>query len=296
MVPKKTMRTIRITGASLIVVLSVFAIGAYLVGSRLIATRPLTVGPVPPDLSGVCVLIPSQSGSTLHGWFLPGRYGAVILMHGLRASRLSQLDRARLFVSEGYSVLLFDFQGHGESPGTNVTFGYLESRDARAAVEYVQARLPGQPIAVVGQSMGAAAAVLADPSLQVDALVLEEMYADLDDAVDNRIVARLGRFAWILSPALTVQVEPRLGFPPSALRPIDRVGSLTMPKLFIAGEDDELTRLTESEALFDAAASPRELWIVNGAHHVDYYTYAPAAYRRHVLRFLKQNLNASDAT
>src|SRR4051812_25267133 len=146
---KKVMRTVRILGASFIFVLIAFPIGAYLVGSRLIATRPMTVGPVPPDLSGESVLIPSESGSMLHGWFLPGNHGAVILMHGLRASRLSQLDRARLFVGEGYSVLLFDFQGHGESPGTNVTFGYLESRDARAAVEYVRRRLPGQPIAVV---------------------------------------------------------------------------------------------------------------------------------------------------
>jgi hypothetical protein len=30
--------------------------------------------------------------------------------------------------------LLFDFQAHGESIGCHITFGYLEGRDAAAAV------------------------------------------------------------------------------------------------------------------------------------------------------------------
>src|SRR4029453_18026727 len=96
------------------------------------------------------------SGSLLHGWFVPGHHGAVVLMHGLHASRRSQLSRARLLHDAGYSVLLFDFQAHGESPGNYITFGYLESRDARAAVDYVRRRLPEQKVAVIGQSMGGA--------------------------------------------------------------------------------------------------------------------------------------------
>lgn len=59
-------------------------------------------------------------------------------------------------------MLLFDFQAHGESPGDHITFGFLESRDARAALDFVHRELPGQLVAALGISLGGAAAVLAD--------------------------------------------------------------------------------------------------------------------------------------
>ena len=265
-------------------------IGAYAIGSALIAPSPSLVGDLPEDLVGESVLIPSESGSLLHGWFVPGRHNAVVLLHGLHASRRNQLDRARLVHGAGYSVLLFDFQAHGESSGSNVTFGYLESRDARAAVDYVRRRLPGQKVAVIAQSMGGAAAILAQPALSIDALAVEAVYPDLDNAVADRLMMRLGSWAWVLSPVLTFQVQPRLGFPASALRPIDHVADLSMPKLFMAGSAEEHTRIDESRTLFEAAGGPKAFWTVDGAAHVDFYHYAPVEYSQRVLGFLEENL------
>ena len=265
-------------------------IGAYAVGSALMAPSPSLVGDLPEDLVGESVLIPSESGSLLHGWFVPGRHNAVVLLHGLHASRRNQLDRARLVHGAGYSVLLFDFQAHGESSGSNVTFGYLESRDARAAVDYVRRRLPGQKVAVIAQSMGGAAAILAQPALSIDALAVEAVYPDLDNAVADRLMMRLGSWAWVLSPVLTLQVQPRLGFPASALRPIDHVADLSMPKLFMAGSAEEHTRIDESRTLFEAAGGPKAFWTVDGAAHVDFYHYAPVEYSQRVLGFLEENL------
>jgi fermentation-respiration switch protein FrsA (DUF1100 family) len=218
----------------------------------------------------------------------------VVLLHGLHASRRNLLDRARLVHGAGYSVLLFDFQAHGESSGSNVTFGYLESRDARAAVDYVRHRLSGQKVAVIAQSMGGAAAILAQPALSIDALVVEAVYPDLDSAVADRLMMRLGSWARVLGPVLTLQVQPRLGFPPSALRPIDHVADLTMPKLFMAGSADEHTRIDESRALFEAAGAPKAFWLVDGAAHVDFYRYAPVEYRQRVLGFLQEHLRAGE--
>ncbi len=82
--------------------------------------------------------------------------GAIILMHGVRANRLSMLDRARFLSHAGYAVLLVDFQAHGESTGEHITFGYLESRDAQAAVRFLRANAPDEKIGVIGVSMGGA--------------------------------------------------------------------------------------------------------------------------------------------
>jgi len=48
--------------------------------------------------------------------------------------------------------------------------------------------------------------------------------------------------------------------------------------------------LAESQALFDAAAEPKQLWIVPGAGHEDLRAFAPEAYEKKVLAFLAENL------
>src|ERR1035438_4256770 len=102
------------------------------------------------------------------------------------------VERARFISQSGYAALLFDFQAHGESIGKQITVGYLESRDAQAAVEFAHRRFPGKPVAVIGVSLGAAAAVLAHPPLDVQALVLELMYPTVEDAIKDRLEMRLG--------------------------------------------------------------------------------------------------------
>ncbi len=214
-------------------------------------------------------------------------------MHGVRGNRTSMLERARLLSHAGYAVLLFDFQAHGESPGNHITFGYLESRDARAAVSLLRTRAPGERIGVIGVSMGGAAALLATPALDADALVLEMVYPSIDQAIEDRLEIRFGKLGGVLAPLLRLQLKPRLGISPADLRPIDKVGSVHVPKLFIAGANDEHTRLEESRAMFAAAAEPKELWVVSGAKHEDLLGFAGQEYERRVLLFFDRYLRST---
>src|SRR5437773_9722004 len=108
----------------------------WIAGSILSSPVNQPVGDLPEGFSGHSVLFQSASGTTIHGWLIKGKAGAgaIVLMHGVRATRLNMLERARFLSNAGYSVLLFDFQAHGESVGDHITFGYLESKDAQAAV------------------------------------------------------------------------------------------------------------------------------------------------------------------
>ncbi len=214
-------------------------------------------------------------------------------MHGVRANRLSMLDRARFLSHAGYSVLLFDFQAHGESTGQHITFGYLEGRDAQAAVSFLRANAPGEKIGVIGVSMGGAAALLASPPLNVDAIILEMVYPTIDQAISNRLTRWLGGWASSLTPLLSGQLKPRLGIGPDALRPIDHLGTLRAPKLLIAGADDRHTTLAESRQMFEAAGEPKELWVVSGARHVDLYPLNKTEYEQRVLSFFGKYLKAN---
>ena len=94
----------------------------------------------------------------------------------------------------------------------------------------------------------------------------------------------------MLSPLLLIQLKPRLGITADDLRPIDHVGQLTIPKLFIAGANDQHTTLAESRKIFETASEPKEFWVVPGAAHVDLHNAARVEYELRVVDFFKRTL------
>ena len=270
------------------------------VGLVLSAPHPSEVGSPPAALVGAeAVSFPSASGTVVHGWLVPAavrRRGAVVLLHGVWESRRRMVERARVLGGHGYAVLLVDLQAHGETPGRRVTFGRLEGFDAAAAVAYVRARSPGEPIGVIGFSLGGAAALLGPGPLAVDALVLESVYPDIDAALANRLRSHLGPVVGaVAAPVLTrlfeVLLPPLLGAGPSDLRPVDRIGEAVAPVLVVSGALDPSTPPDEARALFDhAREGRRELWIVDGAGHEDLERFGPAAYWARVLPFLARGM------
>jgi len=251
-----------------------------------------SIGSLPSDLSGRNVEFESTSGATIRGWLIPGEKGAgaIALMHGVRASRLSMLERARFLSRAGYTVLLFDFQGHGESTGERITFGYLESKDVQAAISFLRSKVPDEKMGVIGVSMGGAAALLSNPPLNVDAAVLEMVYPTIDQAISNRLAMRLGEWASAFTPLLSWQFKPRLGVGVEVLSPENRVGEVTAPKLFIVGEEDRRTTLEESLRMYWAASEPKELWVVEGVGHVDSYRTLGEEYEQRMLAFFGEHL------
>lgn len=276
-------------------VAAMFVLGALFVwhmGSQLMASANHPVGAAPADLRVENVEFPSDSGTTIHGWFVAGEpgKGAVVLMHGVHSDRRSMVARAKFLSHAGYAVLLFDFQAHGGSPGQRITFGYLESRDATAAVEFLRHKLPGEKIGVIGGSMGAAAALLAHPPLPVEAMVLESCYPTIYQATEDRMAVRFGSLGKLVTPLLTCQLKPRLGIGLADLAPLECAKQISVPKFFLAGTADQNTTIEEARALF-AAAQPKQSWWLEGAGHVDQHTFAGDEYEKRVLAFLAIHLH-----
>jgi fermentation-respiration switch protein FrsA (DUF1100 family) len=214
-------------------------------------------------------------------------------MHGVRGNRGDMAEHATFLRAHGYSVLLFDFQAHGESSGEKITSGYLESRDAAAAVAFARAKAPNEKIAILGSSLGGAAALLADPPLDVDAMILEMVYPDIQRAVKNRIAIVLGNWARVFSPLLTWQLKPRIGADADWFSPIERITKLRCTKLIIAGANDRHTTLEDSRALFAAAAEPKELWIMDNAAHENLYAVSRREYEQRILSFLEKSFQSN---
>jgi fermentation-respiration switch protein FrsA (DUF1100 family) len=154
----------------------------------------------------------------------------------------------------------------------------------------MRSRLPAERLGGLGISLGGAATLVGPQPVGFDAVVLESVYPTVEEAVRNRLQAHLGPLSKVLSPLLLIQMRPRLGFSPAALRPIDGIPRVGAPVLVAAGTADRYTTVKESRRLFDAARSPKELWLVPGAAHVDLYAHSPADYERRILAFFAAHL------
>ncbi|MDX1419015.1 MAG: alpha/beta fold hydrolase [Rubricoccaceae bacterium] len=257
-------------------------------------TRPARsdVGAPPPALGADAIRFESGSGATLAAWAAEGRPGggAVVLLHGIRSSREVLRGRALLFHDAGYAVLAADLQAHGESTGDRITLGDRERFDAVAAVAEARRRFPGERVAVVGLSLGGAAALLAGDALDADVLVLEAVYPDIHAATRNRLRKWLGPLGPPLLPLLLRAMPSQIGIHPDDLRPVDAIRTLDAPVLVVAGTEDRLTLPEDSWRLYQAARAPKSLWWVEGGVHEDYHALAPDDYRTRVLGFLEQHL------
>jgi hypothetical protein len=118
-------------------------------------------------------------------------------MHGVRSNR-HHARSGTIFA--GYAVLLFDFQAHGES-GSHITFGSLESKDAQAAIQFFASNAPGEDWCRWCLN-GRSRSCTCHTSPEVDALVIEMVYPTIDEAVNNRLTMRLGRWSRVLTPLL----------------------------------------------------------------------------------------------
>jgi alpha-beta hydrolase superfamily lysophospholipase len=272
-------------------------VGLYAVGWALSRPVQTTIGAAPPSLEAETVTFSSQSGSTIHGWLsrARARRGAILLLPGVRANRLSMVRRAEFLRQAGYSTLLIDFQGTGESEGEAITFGWRERFDVLAAVNYLKAQSPNQRVGVIGVSLGGAATLLATPPLGLDAAVLEAVYPSIDRAVVNRLSMRVGPLASLTAPLLLLQMRARIGIGASELRPAAHIAKLHCPVLIVAGSLDRHTTVEDTRLLFDAASQPKELWLIPGAAHVDYLEFAGDDYRRRISTFFERTLASTAA-
>ena len=283
-------RLSRNLAALAVVGLGIGLLFSWLAGSELCRARNHVLS-IPANLAVEPVTFPSASGATIHGWLIvpPTNHGVVILQHGVRSCRSDMVARARFLSEAGFAVLLFDFQAHGESIGKRITFGHLESRDSQAAVAFVKQHFPGQPIGVIGISLGGAVALLAQPPLEVQALVLESVFPTIVDATKDRLEWVFCRPARLLSPLLTCQLNLRINVSPDELRPIDRVAEIRTPKLFLHGSRDPRTKLAEARAMFARAAEPKKFIAVENAAHEDLQYILGKQYEQLILGFLKEH-------
>jgi pimeloyl-ACP methyl ester carboxylesterase len=209
---------------------------------------------------------------------------AVLIGHGLGASKEDFLGAVRIAARWDCHVAIVDFRGHGESEGTCCTLGVLERKDLIAARAWLAEKHPGCRIVGIGYSMGGAAMLgAAAEAGGFDRLVIDGTFRSAERMGRDRVLAGVGPLKhplWWLGRAWGGLLT---GIDIAAARPIDDVARIQAPILFVHGTADRTIPAAESRAL-SAARPGSELWLIEGADHLE--TMRDPGYSARLRRFL----------
>lgn len=209
----------------------------------------------------------ASDGSRLHGWFLPAvgqpARGTVLHLHGNAANITGHYAFIKSLPARGFNVLTFDYRGYGRSEGRPTRAGLIE--DAAAALNYVRSRadVDAARVFMLGQSIGGAVGVVL-ASRRRDAfraVVIDSAFSGYRRIVRHHILRNplLLVFAWWFPFLISRQFDP-----------INYVSKLApTPTLFMHGTSDRIVPHAMSKALFDAAAEPKQLWLIPDMDHTE---------------------------
>ncbi len=200
----------------------------------------------------VAWVIPSQTPTSL--WLL--------VCHG-NAGNLSQFDRPVHYAGLrqlGLNLLAFDYRGYGESGGVPSEAGLY--RDADAVYRYLtnERRVPASQIIIFGHSLGSAVAIDLASRVPAAGLIIEGAFTSATDRGQE------------LYPYIPVR-----WIAASRFSSLEKIGRVTMPKLFLHATEDEVIPLAHGRRLYQAASSSKTFVELRGGHgdafDVDSMTY-----------------------
>ncbi len=202
------------------------------------------------------VVLDTDDGKRLGAWYLPvagDQPGpGVVVFNGNGGDRSGRAVLAVGLARLGMSVLLFDYRGYGGNPGSPSEKGL--AIDARAAQAWLATQTDVDPDRIVyfGESLGAAVAIGLALERPPVALVLRSPFTSLAE------VAKV-HYPWLPVGRLLIDRYPS----------IDRIGSLSVPVMVIAGDRDDIVPESLSRKLYEAAREPKRFLLVPGAGHND---------------------------
>jgi pimeloyl-ACP methyl ester carboxylesterase len=191
------------------------------------------------------------------------------LLHGYGLAEFSMVPWAWRLAQEGWRCVLVDLRGHGKSTGGKIYYGIIETRDMSQLLDDLTSQdQVAQPVAVIGESYGAALALrwkTADP--RVGKVVAIAPYGVLSNAVLNICHDYAGFLPRALIRAGLKQLPVVLGVQAGDLDTTTVLARHPVSALFVSATDDNIIPPADVRKLFEEALPDSELIVVPGATH-----------------------------
>ena len=236
-----------------------------------------------------------SGGAILRGWFVPGRErAAVILVHGSGGNRDDILGELEILSRAGFTVLTFDWPGHGQSGG-HVEWDEPERAAMRSSIDWLSARPEVNPhrIGAFGFSLGTV------PLLQVavrDPRIRALALAGAPSTFEEQVRQEYRKYG-LISQLPALWADRAHGMHLGEQVPLEIVGQLAPRPLFLVlGEKDQIVLPASTRALFAAARDPKDLLVLPGAGHGEYRSRGGAVYAEHLTMFFVRGLVEAAST
>jgi pimeloyl-ACP methyl ester carboxylesterase len=228
------------------------------------AKRLLRANRQPSPPKAVACTLPDGSAA----WWInnPNQSATVVVCHGRSRSK-NWMKPLLESLGAHFSVLAFDFAGHGESGFGITSNGAAESHTVDTALRWLQDTQGVRDAVVYGCSMGGAAAILSqtrDPHPIVRGIVTDGTFAELHNVFD-RITSKVGVPNYVDHAARDIAGRIA-GYRIEDVRPVDVVGLLTVPALFLHGVRDKLVPAEAALRLEKASAGYGRALFYEGGH------------------------------
>jgi esterase/lipase len=137
------------------------------------------------------ITLKTKDSVRLESWYAKAdsnAKGTVVMFHGHGSSKSGMIKEATAFHEMGWNVLMTDFRAHGNSDGAICTIGYDESKDVKAAYDFVKASGENN-IVLWGISLGASTILSAMDQFNIkpNKLILEMPFGTLKEGVTGRV-------------------------------------------------------------------------------------------------------------
>jgi fermentation-respiration switch protein FrsA (DUF1100 family) len=223
------------------------------------------------DLSYKDIQFLTPDGQKLHGWFFPvsGKSPVLLFCHGNAGNISHRIENIKFLVKRDISVFIFDYRGYGQSSGRPSEKGiYI---DGIAAYDYLTEieKISPDRIVIFGRSIGGAVAIEVALQRKVRCLIIESTFTSTKD------MAKTIFPFFIFSPFL-----------PHHYNNILKIAGVTIPKLIIHGEDDNIVPFSMGNKLFAQATEPKLFLPIHGAGHNDTYVVGGEDYFEAIVNFI----------
>ncbi len=202
------------------------------------------------------------------------KYPAIILVHGFGATKeeSEMFDNlAKNLSDEDFLIYRFDFSGCGESDGdyAETSLTKLKS-DLSKILNFVQSQpdVDVSKIGMLGQSLGTTTIIALEPKIKCLAFTGSVLHAkEILIKLFNDGYNPNGISTRIKANGTISKVKPQFWKDFDNYKLLKSIKNIHCPILFIHGEQDEKTPISEMEAYFENANKPKEKIIIDGAFH-----------------------------
>jgi uncharacterized protein len=230
----------------------------------------------------------TSDGLRLEGWFVPSRNGATVIAF---PGRSGPQKAARMLVSHGYGVLLFDRRGEGASEGDPNIFGWAGDRDLHAATDYLQSRPDVDPDRIGGIGFSVGGEMLIHAAAHSEALKAVVSEGASGQSIRDDI-ANVGLVEGVLAGSgitAATAIFTSSAPPPSLKSDVAKISPRSV--FLIYGENGQGgTEKKPNRGFYAAAGEPKQIWEVPNGQHIAGITTEPAEYERRVIRFFDREL------